>query len=226
MPFYYFFILLFQYYIICEKILEIKYEVIFNIPRTVISFIDEEFVISTYINTYLPYSLLDDTTIKSHKLSRYESKNISLEHTIESFLMKEKINFGTYSISNYMFYYSDFIRFIPDYGIGLGYKFENDSFSLVHLLYNTSQIDKKLFAFQSFNDSMELDEKRFFVGGITNNAHLKSKYKGYCDVEDNYKTWGCNLTKISYNNTNYEVNIYSIFHSSFGDFICSNFFLI
>ena len=40
------------------------------------------------------------------------------------------------------------------------------------------------------------------------------KYKGYCNVGNNSNHWGCNLTKIKYNNKEYTFNQNAVLHSS------------
>lgn len=224
MIFYYlYFAILLVNAILADKIIEINPEVIVNLPQIQITFIDANTTIHPTINTYLPYSLLDNYNINDYEnITTKGQINISLEQQIEAYTLEGNIRIGEVNIMKYNFLYSEYVYFVPDLGIGLGYKFEDDSFSLIHSLYNSKQIEKKMFAFKpKFNEPDSLDEKMYF-GGIPNNIHLKTPYQGYCDVQDGYQTWGCNLTKIIFNNKEYEINSYAVFHSTFEDFLSSN----
>ena len=47
-----------------------------------------------------------------------------------------------------------------------------------------------------------------------NNDHLNYKNHGFCSIEPNLQTWGCNITMLQYNNKVFYFNRYVIFISA------------
>lgn len=79
-------------------------------------------------------------------------------------------------------------------------------------------IGNKVFAFEYLNE----DNGTFYIGGVENDKHLEMKYKGECEVDERVERWGCNLTKIKFNNKEYKFNNFTLFHSTFYGKIYSN----
>ena len=57
-------------------------------------------------------------------------------------------------------------------GIGLSYKFDDEKFSLVHLLYDGKRIEHKSFGFHSTRNN-----EAIYFGGIPKEEHLRYNYK-------------------------------------------------
>lgn len=109
-------------------------------------------------------------------------------------------------IDNYNFYIVKFYDHYKSFlGLALAYKFEDEKFSIIDKLFKTNQIFHKQFAFS---------QQSIHFGGVPDNYHLTMKYKGQCNVVDNYSTWGCILSKMRYKGKEIALNSYSSFHSS------------
>ena len=165
------------------------------------------------LNTFNPYTILDKDSYKVLNTSFILNETtISLKTTFDAFEYHNNIEINETKVNNYIFYIAKVSLWYPDQGIGLGYRYDNESYSLVHLLYNAKKIVLKQFAFTFTNNS---ESGSVFFGGVPKNVHIGLPYQGYCKVNDNYNKWGCNITNLKYNNKDIEYTGNPIFHSLF-----------
>ena len=208
------------FFIHSSKVISILYNYKYLMINIKIQLIEEGINIYPFVNTYLQYSLIDD--IRSKQLNESKLKETFYENRIEKFKgnrYQTDVQIGDIKVTDYSMYVTkEPIAYIPDQGIALAFKFEDESFSLVHQLFKNNYIDNKFFAFETTSD---YKNGTIHFGQIPNNKHLKTRYHGYCNVNEKYFTWGCNLTNIQYKNKNYPFNIYASFHSSFYGMIIS-----
>ena len=205
-----------------DKSLSYDFQYTMGIPSANLYFPTENIYINGQLVTNMTFSLFDSKrdfiqTVPSNVLNE---RNITLTRKREAYVYKTDIEVFKKYLSNYKFLISKDDLFFEDEGIALGYKFEDDSYSIVHQLFNNKVIDHKNFAFQ-VNGRKE--HGKLHLGGIANNTHLSFPYKGYCNVDDKYSSWGCTLTSITYNHTKYPIHSYAIFHSGYNSFIASNY---
>ena len=204
-------------YVRGNKIISERFTLKDRIPSISISFPYEHYNINSYLNTYISYSLFDiedfsylhdkgnNMTIKLFRNYRCYKYNTSIS------FIKQQINLS-YAIAifdNYQYY-------IEDIGLALGYSFENDSYSLVHSLYNKGLIEQHQFSFEWMSG-----EGIFHIGGLKNDNYT---YKGYCDIKENKTTWGCDLNQIIYGNNIFNVSYYGVFHTGSTMFFLSESF--
>lgn len=195
------------------KIISVNYIHDFGKPSIKITLFDNKSHY-VYINTYLPYSLLDNEEWPIDK--KYTTK-IDLCNTYESFEYESSLSTKNFEISSLRYYIGDNIHFGPDQGLAMNYKFNSESYSLIHQLYNENKINHKVFVFETNKDT-----KIFHFGGIPNQAHLNYTYSGYCNIDKTFPNWGCNVTEISFDNETFKLNSYALFHSAFVGQIYSN----
>ena len=91
-------------------------------------------LIRTLISIYLPYTLIRTNQIKNPLTN--ENKEIQLENNIILTEYISNISNQLFFLPNFSFYLTLNLPHHQDEGIGLGYKFENESFSFIHQLYN------------------------------------------------------------------------------------------
>ena len=184
-----------------------------NIPYTQIYFPLHDYFYSIYFNTYLPFTvfyfnLIDHTDKKNHK----ENTTLYLEGKYEAFkYIIDDIQFDHLHSNNLPIYISINYLLQRDFGISLRFRYQDESFSLIHNLYNTNAIDKLQFAF--YNTKRGLQSK-FFLGGIPHNDHLKFKYKGTLKVSGDNQFWSFGLKSITFHNQKYNINIPTMVHST------------
>ena len=206
-------------YINGNKIISEQFVLKDRLPSISLSMPYENYNRNTYLNTYISYSLFDieDFMYISEKgdnmtLKLYRSYRCYKYNTSIVLFKQNQVNFS-YNIAifdNYQYY-------IEDIGLALGYSFENDSYSLVHSLYNKGLIEQHQFSFEWLENG-----GIFHIGGIKNDNYT---YKGYCDIKDNHTTWGCDLNQIVYGHTIFNVSYYGVFHTgSTMFFLSENFF--
>ena len=127
-------ILLFHIEISIQKILSFNYTYIWNTPSAVIYFDRDNITFKAYFNTYLPFSFFDgfdDYRSISQDTVQNET-NISLTYTYESFYYKSPMLFYNIELSQYNFIISKSkIRHTLDLGIALGFKYIDESYSLI-----------------------------------------------------------------------------------------------
>ena len=79
--------------------------------------------------------------------------------------------------------------------IGLAYKFDDETFSLIHQLKKANYITQHKFALSSANDSVQ----SLYFGGIPQ-SEISNLYYAKCLVHSNSSNWGCKLDYIIINN--------------------------
>ena len=104
-----------------------------------------------------------------------------------------------YSITSFLFYLIEFDEIrnlnIED-SFGFGYNMKNDSFSIVHLLYNNDIIKRKAFYIRQWNEQSGY----VFFGDINDKELMKKPYRAFCNVNIKYNTWGCDVFSIQIDN--------------------------
>ena len=192
-----------------------------NLPRGIIStkYFGNvlNFLVSSQIGTknnvafYTSLDLASQFTYTTR--SQLGVSNLPTDNLIGSFM--EKIYNTEYDISQYrdslyFIYFSektiDFSYYVFDFkknkGIGSGYgfafKFRDESFSIVHQLYNKGYIEKRSFGIGEFNHIIE--EGEVFFGGISDEEGYNKKYKGKCKVKNEFSTWSCSLQSVRIGN--------------------------
>lgn len=176
------------------------------------------------LNTYLNFTIIKD--IERNSSSKLgENTTLLLSEKMDCNYFQTNIIIKNKPLFNLKIFVCKSLILSYNRGIGLGYKFTDKSYSFIHRLYDNQQIDKLMYTF-------ELKNKKFqFIhfGGVPNDVHKKSKYQGYCNVNEDYSSWGCNLTSIIFNGITYPFNVYSIYHTAFTHTILSedifNFFI-
>ena len=169
---------------------------------------DDRTLFTLYINTYLPFTLIRPyknslSALMSSYIDKKYIEELNRRQIIEDF------NIQNYIINDYS-YYSFNDKYTVDQ-LSLSYSFENESLSLVHMLYNNKVIEHKLFVIAPKFDK----EKNgyLYIGSIPNNTeHIKNK--GKCKVQDD-SLWSCQLDNIIVNRTILNMNSKVIFHTGF-----------
>ena len=202
------------------KIISIPYTVASHRPSIESSFNSNNDNINIFLNTFLPFTIVQESYYE--KMERewkvHDEVSLPLHEVVKVAHYKTNIETSAFFISGMSVYVAKNNVWYPDRGIGLGYKFDDEEFSLVHYLYNNKMIGNKVFAFEYLNE----DNGTFYIGGVENDKHLEMKYKGECEVDERVERWGCNLTKIKFNNKEYKFNNFTLFHSTFYGKIYSN----
>ena len=71
-----------------------------------------------------------------------------------------------------------------NFGLSFGYHNIIENSSIVHNLYQRREIDKKIFAFEFFNN-----KSSFHIGGIQYDKQNYVQYKGSIKINENFPTW-------------------------------------
>ena len=208
-------------YIISSNIIsqDIKYD--YNIPH-VFSIVESKRKSSIYrpLNTMLQFTWFVKWDLPDIPPSKQKGEqSIELIDLCYGYQYEDDIYFNNITkLPNFNFFVFDSARFYHrDSGIGLAYRFNNYSFSIVHELYRNEIIDKKQFVFEMRNNNATIH-----YGGVPYDKHLNYPYKGYCNVVESRTTWGCMLTGIYYKGKREKYNNYTIFHSACLEMIISN----
>ena len=183
---------------------------------------DDNIIIKTGFNTFVPFSMFKvgklnlSTPIISnetvHLNNQYKSSLYSFNFNIEETEVK---NFKIYLTQVHGNNRADH----ADDGIGLAYKFDDESFSYIHYLYNNKFIEHLQFAFEH-DDQNRIGMIHF--GGIPSKEYLSMPYKGVLKVNDQFGTWNTKLTGVQFEQDFYRFNNYAIIHSAFYDIFWSN----
>lgn len=200
-----------------EKIIPIIYDISTSRPciRTLFP-TEKTYDNCTYLNTLIP-----KTVIQVYRFNNYitipdnESFFINLSSSYKAWNYTTDIMINTTIIPNTkIVLFQSGSYYCHDTGLSLTYKFENEQQSIMHILYNSHLIDKKLFALKPYATTL-------YLGGLPNDEPLNYSNYGYCKIDKKYSTWGCNLTSVVYNQNTYSFNNYSIFDIADDDFIWS-----
>ena len=150
------------------------------------------------LNTYISYSIIDSKygLIRNEdKSSFYYTTNIELDNS--------------QSINNISFFISNATMEDINFGLSFGYHHTIETSSIVHNLYQRREIDKKIFAFEFFNN-----KSSFHIGGIQYDKQNYVQYKGSIKINENFPTWGFELKEIMFHNVTYKINLPVIINSA------------
>ena len=129
------------------------------------------------LNTILPYSMIETSDIGKGLIPMH-TYNIQSVVNYKVNQYNSSLSMSSLNILSFIFNAANKIMYYPDRGLAFGYKFKDESFSIIHQLYMTKKIKHKLFAFNALNK----ENGTFYIGDIPNNDW---KYKGYCKVSNN-----------------------------------------
>ena len=120
----------------------------YNRPFLSIDFPNEDVIHSLELNTYLNYSAFDLEHLNSSQIIN-RNCSLLLEEQITSILYYTDIKIQNKVLVEHLSLYSTpDIHLARDNGIGLGYHFNNESFSIVHKLYKSMHLPHLQFSFQ------------------------------------------------------------------------------
>ena len=189
-------------------------------PLIPLSFIHENCNVTTFANTFINYTIFDDNfenPISEHFVNKSIRYTLNNEYVSSIYITDIKMNKTILDKGKVLVHEEDHIGFYADKGIGLKYKFNDESFSIVHMLYRNKLIDRKVFAFEPYANFGYLH-----FGGIPNNTHIHSKYKGYLNIEEDTDNWEGVFKGIIHNNISYNFSSPFIIHTGHFGFIYSN----
>ena len=112
---------------------------------------------------------------------------------------------------------NDIDYFSDNVGISLAYHFEDESFSIVHLMYKHKHIEHLSFAFQDFGPYAMTH-----LGGIPTKDYLNKTYQGIFPIDESLHTWGFTLNKIIFKDKEYEINMPTMIHTGLRGSFFSN----
>ena len=195
-----------------EKIITLEYyEVISGRPNPKLRLNNEHFNLPITFNTFLPYSFFGDEfkyVIEEHK---GESLLLTHEFQYQAYKYYTSITIDSITLPHFNMYISDdYISLFADEGLSLSYKYLNDSFSIVHSLYNNYNIDKIQFCLEH-NENKGIG--KLYFGGVPNNTHLSLPYKGKVNINSKQDKWSFTLENVSYKDKTFEKKMNAVIHS-------------
>ena len=144
-----------------SRIISLLSSSIYERPYPNISFINEHFSVSTFFNTYLPYSVIQHFPEEQRPITSFlMENNTKIKH-------RSDISIKGFRISNFSLYFMNPFQEEQDFGISLYPSYEDESFSFLHRLYRDKYIEHLSFAFE------EKDYKGYIhFGGIPNTRQI------------------------------------------------------
>ena len=196
----------------------VKYD--YGRPTIMFSFPNEKIKRHYSLNTFLSFSAIgldyiNDSNVKQRNITLHLEKDLPNAILYQTDISIEDL----ITVHNFPFFMSNSIEWAREYGISLGYHFEDNSLSIIHSLYSQGMIKHKKFSFHNPNRNLK---GHFYIGDLPNNSHKELPYQGVITVNENLPTWGFNLTTVEHNNITYELNIPCILHTAITDAIISN----
>lgn len=186
-------------------------------PNLHLTYLIDNSIATPFVNTYLSFSLIESKQINTYNKNNLKTTlNISLEGELPVIDTNEEVMFNNIKLSFKQYIYKGH-SWYPDQGIGLGFKFKNEEYSFIHQLYKNKHIDHLLYGIHYDGQYGGM----IYFGGLPKDINEYNKYKGYCRADENFMSWGCNVTHIKINNIDIQMNNYSIFHSTFYGIIYS-----
>ena len=181
------------------------------------------------INLELPFSLF------SANILPLESKNIKylgkefvlfkekipLDHCQDHIRFQEWKDNQTIPLDFY-FYESNFPFHYKDQGFGFAFKMKNSNFDIIKQLKKHNFIQKEVFSVQTLTPTMS----RLLFSLLPQKDILLYTYKGICNVDTKYDTWGCRMKKVVIDsNITYENDEYAYFQYSEREIYAPNDFI-
>ena len=196
----------------------------FSMPQVDFQFIEENVKQISFLNTYLPVTILSQFSQINENNMIENNTIVKLDLNYTCVLYKSSVKIGGQSINDYNLYLTYSAVWFREYGIALGYHIKNDSFSIVHTLYKRKLIEHLVFVFMN---NAQTKNGKLFIGGIPNNLHLNLPYKGIIPIDESLPTWGFTLNSIAYDNKKHMLNLPCIISSVMKQsFISDELFLI
>ena len=178
-------------------------------PEIAISFPSEEKTTVIGLNTFLPFSVirLTPSLLIADRIKQKET--LELDDTYKSVLYQTDFLFNSQTRAHNVLAYNaeSSTMYYKDHGLGLGLRFSDESFSVVHRLYRENAIQRLQFGFHNMNESLG---GSFFIGGVPNDGHLQMKFKGVIKVNETLPTWGFSIDEIVINKRKIDVKIPAI----------------
>ena len=169
-----------------------------------------------FINTAFPFSIINKNyydAIGSKRMFDLSMWLVEKEYAYT--LIESNFTVGQVHLENYKYFIqSNEKKHLSDI-LSLSYRHDEESLSLVHLLYKERQIAKRQFAFEGMKNKL-------YIGGVPENRHKAMPYKGRCKIKDNVYEWTCSIKRFSYGDIVLDMNEEVIFYSSIDDAIYSN----
>ena len=192
-----------------------------TIPRVIGTFLNENLDYGLSINTYLPFfiSQFDMTKIIKENIIRNQTLHFESDYQSVLYHTDVRIN-NSITFLNLSIYFinQDVNIYGIDHGLALGYHIKDESFSILHQLYQKNIINHLQFSFKNFNEQLE----HFFIGGVPNNEHFSLPYKATIKVDETLPTWGFTIDKLIFNGTEYDIGIPAIISSASENFWISD----
>lgn len=188
-------------------------------------FVDEQCDHGYYTiqNTFNHYSVFINRYVRKipEKIVSDKKYKFTFEEDFIGYKYQTDFQMDGRRVSGYSSYVLDGIDYFSDnVGISLAYHFEDESFSIVHLLYKHKHIDHLSFAFQDFGPYAMTH-----IGGIPTKDYLNKTYKGVFPIDENLHTWGFTLNQIIFKDKVYDVNIPTMIHTGLrGSFFSNDLF--
>ena len=104
----------------------------------------------------------------------------------------------------------DYFLFRANY-FPLSFKYQNESYSFIHRLYNDNVISNRGFGILY---DKKIEKAKLYIGGYEEKDLEEYRYKTIIPVNTNKTTWGCNLNSIFFENYTYNINDYFYFQSN------------
>ena len=164
--------------------------------------------IYTFINTNFDFSLFPHAIRKTNESVVVEQKEIELTQTYKLERYVTDFEFEKTVLHNYTFYSTEILKKIAEEGIGMAYKFRDESFSYIHRLYQETIIDHLFLGFEN-----HAKKGVVYFGGIPDNNHLKMPYKGICQMSDNDNKWGCYLSSLLFKGKTIHIDQFAFFNT-------------
>lgn len=184
-----------------------------HISKIKLNFTDYNILQSGWVNTYISSSFFNQEKVcLGSPIKKKKILNLTKEYEGEQYMVNLEIN--GYKAPNFNYYYLEEITYIPEQGYSFAHNYEDESFSLIHTLYNNNQIKKKFFGFQIGDNNAKM-----FIGKIPD---INLSYKGYFYVKKSSPVWETTLNNIQANGKSVELNTTVVFNSAFYNIICSN----
>ena len=210
------------FYVQTQKIVSINYRNDhLNRSNFEINFVQENKKLRTGFNTYVQYPLFK-TSLKLES-QIIENKTLLLNNPYQCSLYNLDVEIQDTIIEKMNFYITEEVgnnrADMADNGIGLAYKFENESYSFIHKLYNNHLIEYLQFTYEYYD---HLRNGTIHFGGIPNNKYKSLPYQGYANIAKDSKSWKMKLTGVGFEGQRYEFNKDAVIHNAFYDIFWSN----